>query len=252
MSGIDARARMQRRGRLLKASELVAQEIVLDIVERGLTPGERLPQEVEMAETYGVARSTVREALRILEVGGLVQMRTGPKGGPSVRDSDPADLGRMASLYLQAQRVTLGEVLAARRMLELVFLREAMVIADPAFLDRVRDLHERGARLDLADDAEYLAVTGEFHELMSAGSSNRVLTSIAQALMAMFVGEIGRDVFPDTERALLLDQHQQVLAAILAGDADGAEAAMRHHIEHMQGGIAERQPRAVASVIRWH
>jgi GntR family transcriptional regulator, transcriptional repressor for pyruvate dehydrogenase complex len=239
------------RGRLLKASELVAQEMLLDIVERDLGAGERLPQESEMIRSYGVGRSTIREALRILEVAGLVQMRSGPQGGPRVRHASPADFGRMASLFLQAQQITLGEILTARQLLESAFTRDATLRQDPGFLERVEDLRRRGDEVDVRDDDAYLEVTGAFHVLLADASSNRVLSAVAQALISMFVGDLDRDIFPARDRRRLLDEHQEVLDAILAGDADRAESAMAAHMDHLVQGIERRQPSAFDGVIRW-
>jgi DNA-binding FadR family transcriptional regulator len=239
------------RGRLLKTSELIAQEILLDIVREGIGEGERLPQESEMIVKYGVARSTIREALRILEVAGLVSMRSGPQGGPRVRRAQPADFGRMTSLFLQADQITLGEVLNARRMLEVAFVRDATRRRNDEFLDRVRDLRDRGEDADVHDDEAYLKITGEFHELISGASSNRVMTAVARALMSMFVGDLDRDIFPARDRQGLLDEHQHVLDAILADDHALAEERMGAHMDHLIDGIAERQPAAHGDVVRW-
>ena len=84
----DRRAAHPARGRsrTVKASERVAQEIVRDIVRRGLETGDRLPLEAAMVEEYGVSRTSLREALRLLEVQGLISLKPGPGGGPGRRD----------------------------------------------------------------------------------------------------------------------------------------------------------------------
>src|SRR3954469_3261027 len=70
--------------RAAKTSELVALDIVRDIVARRLKPGDRLPREAELVEQYGVSRTSLREALRLLEVQGLISIRPGPGMGTLV------------------------------------------------------------------------------------------------------------------------------------------------------------------------
>src|SRR5690606_7572843 len=97
--------------RIPKTAELLAQEIASEILSEELSPGDRLPLEGEMIARYGVGRSTVREALRILEVNGLIVMRAGRHGGPLVGDAGPTNFGRMLSLFMYANGVTLGEII---------------------------------------------------------------------------------------------------------------------------------------------
>ena len=74
------------RRRAVKVAESVAREILHDIADRQLPPGATLPSEAEMVETFNVARASLREALRILEVYGLIRIKPGPGGGPVVAD----------------------------------------------------------------------------------------------------------------------------------------------------------------------
>jgi GntR family transcriptional repressor for pyruvate dehydrogenase complex len=73
--------RMPHRSR--KLAEIVAHELVAEIAKQGLTPGRVLPPEADMVRSFGVGRATIREALRLLEVQGLIAMRPGPGGGPT-------------------------------------------------------------------------------------------------------------------------------------------------------------------------
>src|SRR4051812_32552760 len=125
--------------RVLKASEQLVDTLLKDIVADGLKPGDRLPQEPEMVAKYGVARATVREALRILEINGLISLRTGPAGGPTVRSVTPTDFGRAMSLFLQAEKITLEELFRARRLIEPILVRDAAEQQDAAYLARAKD-----------------------------------------------------------------------------------------------------------------
>ena len=237
--------------RLLKASEALAHELLLDIVRRNLKPGDRLPRESEMIAGFEVSRATVREALRILEINGLVSMHTGPNGGPAVRQPNPSDFGRALSVFLQAERITLQEVLEARRFLEPAIVRDATRRRDPAFIARVRDLVARGREVAVDDDEAYVRLTREFHELMASSAENRVFTLFGLGLLSLFVGSMERAIFPPGERRAVILEHEKILQAILRRQADRAEQLMRTHMDHFLDGIARRQPDTYRKLIRW-
>ena len=83
-----------------------------------MVAGDRLPNEVSMAQEFGVGRASVREAMRILETHGLVQIKPGPRGGPVVRDANGVDLGRTMSMFFSHRGVTYREVIEARLAFE--------------------------------------------------------------------------------------------------------------------------------------
>lgn len=237
--------------RLLKASEALAHELLLEIIRRDLKPGDRLPRESEMIASFEVSRATVREALRILEINGLVSLRTGPNGGPAVRQPGPSDFGRALSLFLQAERITLKEVLDARRFLEPAIARDAAQRRDPVFIARAKDLLARGRVIDVDDDAAYISLTREFHELMAASGQNRVFTLVGLGLLSLFVGALERAVFPAGERQAVIREHENILQAILDRNADRAEKLMRTHMDHFLDGIERRQPDTYRKLVRW-
>ena len=81
-----------------KTAERVAADIVRDLVAEGLRTGDHLPLEAAMVERYHASRASVREALRLLEVQGLIHLKPGPGGGPVVGQVDPANLARLNAL----------------------------------------------------------------------------------------------------------------------------------------------------------
>ena len=93
------RPRVRRIRRVLKTSELIARDIILDISEGGLKAGDPLPPEATMLKQYEVGRASMREALRMLEVQGLVHIRAGARGGPVVGAATAENLARMLTLY---------------------------------------------------------------------------------------------------------------------------------------------------------
>src|SRR5437762_10728735 len=108
-----------------KTSEVIARNLATRIAEGGLAPGSRLPVEREMVETLGVGRTTLREALRLLETRGVLTIRPGPRGGPAVRRPRPADLGAALTLILQFEQASLADIMEAREALRPMVARLA-------------------------------------------------------------------------------------------------------------------------------
>ncbi len=77
------------RDRAEKVPELVARTILREIVQQGLSAGDRLPPEATMLAHFGVGRGSLREGLRILEIHGLIKIKPGPQGGPVVTSRPP-------------------------------------------------------------------------------------------------------------------------------------------------------------------
>ena len=108
----------ERGARQPKAAERVAGDIVHDIVARGMRTGDHLPLEAQMVDEYGASRASVREALRLLEVQGLLHLKPGPGGGPVVGQVDPANLARTTSLYFHLGGATYDSALRTQMLLE--------------------------------------------------------------------------------------------------------------------------------------
>lgn len=237
------------RNRILKASEILAHELLSDIIAQKLKEGDRLPQESEMIARYSVARSTVREALRILEINGLITIRSGPGGGPTVCNATPADFGRMASFFLKSEGVTYGDVMEARRLLEPLMVRNATEKSDREFLAKVEDLKARSLSVDIGDDHRYVAITREFHELVNSTADNKLLSLLSHGMMAMFMMRVARGIFPEQERSSVIREHDQIMESILAGNAPEAQERMQLHMDRFVGRVHESQNDIIHEVV---
>ncbi len=102
----------------IRAHEAVLAQLQRKILQGELTPGDRLPSEREMMDTFGVSRPTIREALRVAESLGLVAVRHGDPGGPRVLGQPSAGVARVLDGLLSAERISVAELLEARMVLE--------------------------------------------------------------------------------------------------------------------------------------
>ena len=223
-----------------KMPVLLAEAIADGIVGRGLRPGDRLATEAEMVAEYEVGRATVREALRVLEAQGVIEMRVGAGGGPFVARPDVSRLARPLSLLLRMSEVTLREVLDARLIIEPALAGQAARHREDS---HVRALGKNQRAIEsAARGAGFRQVNEEFHTLIADASGNRPLAALWSALAAVADGhEAGVRYTPAARRGMVA-AHRKIGEAIIARDAEEAIAAMSVHLEATRAYVARYYP----------
>jgi GntR family transcriptional repressor for pyruvate dehydrogenase complex len=255
-AGTVVRATVNLR-RTEKISEVIAREIVKD--SRGLPPGTMLPSEAKLLERYQVGRASLREALRLLEVQGLIVIRPGPGGGPMISEVDSAHFGRMASLYFHLSGATYRDTLDARLILEPVVARIIATEQNPEHIQALRDYLERSAAT--ADDPSSTDPQDErvfeFHALLMGMSGNPVITLLARSLQDLLIdrwtasrNELERG--HDFTHVHDMDVHDMIARAIIEGRAADAEQLMREHMNDFVQYQLEHDPRRLEQTVSWH
>ena len=231
----------------MKTSERVAVDIVRDIVTQGLRTGARLPLEAAMAQQYGVSRASLREALRLLEVQGLIHLKPGPGGGPVVGAVEPSNLARTASLYFHLGGATYGQ------------LMRTQVLVEPLCAQLAAQHPDRGEVMaPFRDDAdanvserEYRRLTSGFHNAIWNLAANPVLTLLSQAITQLVADHVVATMDPVEMRQEMLDEHAQLARTITAGRADKAARLMGEHFQAQLDYYAEHWPARLEEPIEW-
>ena len=223
-----------------KAAEQLADEILDYIVDHGVAPGTRLAPERQMLVDTGRARGTLREALRLLESRGVVEVRPGAAGGAFVRRPQPADLGSAITAVLRLEGASMLDVLTAREDMEVAALTRA--------IDRIgtRDLEAMqqsvvDLREHVADRDRFVREAGRFHEIVHEAAGSPVLRILNEALRATQMDSTSD--YSIAYRIRVADEHQQVIDALRAGDARRACECMRTHVHtsaHAWAGVPRR------------
>ncbi|NLU72681.1 FadR family transcriptional regulator [Streptomyces sp. HNM0575] len=239
------------RQRSAKMAELVAREIVEDIVERQLPAGASLPSEAPMLEMYGVARGTLREALRILENNGLVRVRPGRGGGPVVGAADPYNFGRTLTLFLQMGRTRFWELVEARVIMEPMMARLAAERRDKDRLAELAKAMEAHKGLGTDDQAAYLSVVQDFHGVVAGMSGNGVLDLFGRALKEVYTERVIAAERPPARWAEVRREHEAVAQAIFDGNGADAEELMRAHMLELSAGFERNYAALHAEIIGW-
>jgi GntR family transcriptional repressor for pyruvate dehydrogenase complex len=230
-----------------KVAEALAQEIVHEIVSRKLPPGTLLSSEAQMLEDYGVGRGSLREALRILEVHGLITMKPGRNGGPMVIEVGSRDFGRMSSLFFHIGGVTFRQLVEARLLLEPLMARLAAERRGQELLAAVVDPEAT----PVEDDGQYFDATGDFHKTVASMSANPVLNLMCSSLEEIFRDQVSGLLSPKEMRRHVLEVHSAIADAIARGEADAAEKLMREHMQEYADWVEQRQPQMIDEIIDW-
>lgn len=240
-----------------KRSELIARDIVADMARRGLEPGQTLPNESEMLAQFKVGRASLREALRILEVQGIVRLKPGPGGGPVVTARRVEEFADMLTLQLQVREVPYRELFEARAEFEPIMARMAAQRRELSAASLLTWHLDATAQVPNDRFDVLAAAWGEFHNLVASLSGNGALCMLSSSLQAVYQTKVvGRElasgrVVTDELRATNDGDHRAIAEAIIAGDADLAEHLMRVHMYHFTSRIAALHGGLIDEVIAW-
>lgn len=217
-----------------KAWRVVLDRIESDLLSGALQPGDRLPPERELATTLGVGRSSVREALRVLEVMGLIRTATGsgPQAGAIIIGTPTGGMSVLLRLQVAAQSFAIEDVVRTRIALE------SAVVGTLAAETSV-DLGEVERVLEVMDDAslsaaEFVALDAQLHLALAEAAGNGVIVAMMAGLRDAIEGYVAQGVERiadwEDESARLRHEHRHIVEVIGEGDADAARIAVAEHI----------------------
>jgi DNA-binding FadR family transcriptional regulator len=235
-----------------KRSDWVAEQIKTWIAVEGLSPGDRLPQEKALIDRFGVSKGTIREALKSLEVQGLVRVSTGPKGGATVASVSVDRSTQLLANYFYFQDLAIDQVYAVRRLLEpelaalvadrltetdFQALEASIGLCSCAPADKQMTYRQRLAELD-------------FHDVLANACPNPLLAFNCRFINALLRdctvfrklyadpddGDIPSDVHRLAEDGLAA--HRRLLDAFRRRDAEAARREMHDHILRAEQNMA--------------
>jgi GntR family transcriptional regulator, transcriptional repressor for pyruvate dehydrogenase complex len=219
-----------------KVYEEVAKQIERLILKK-LKPGDKLPSERELAEKLQVSRSSIRDAIRGLELMGLVEPRQG--AGTIVCDrSSVSPIDPFGSVLKRRQELV-TELLDFRKMLEPPLAARAAAHASPDEISEMEDILRRQEQKQIQGDAA-VAEDAEFHYSIALASDNSVVLKVLDILMDLLRDTRERSLQVEGRPQKSLAGHRRILAAIKRHDAEGAKAAMRRHIEDVEEIVLDK------------
>jgi GntR family transcriptional repressor for pyruvate dehydrogenase complex len=215
-----------------RAFDDVVRQIRERVYSGDLRPGDRLPSERAMSDQFGVSRNMVREALRMLEITGIVALRKGATGGAFISPGRPEFVARSLSDMMRLGGFTLSDVTEARVWLSSTIVRAACARATEDDLARLEANVAEAAELAAVGNWSSVAVVNiEFHNLLARASGNPVLVMIQRSVMdvmreiSLAAGPIKSDV--------TIKSRSRFLRHLRNRDEDKAVAEMERNLRRV-------------------
>jgi GntR family transcriptional repressor for pyruvate dehydrogenase complex len=225
--------------RTSRVSEHIEKEIRDAILDGRLKDGRRLPTEKEMAGQFGVSVVTLREALRALEIFGLIEKRKGQGGGIYVSRMEKESIKTSLACYLSLQQLSTEHLLEVRSIIEPSVIR---LVATKISADEIRELEENVSYCEkrIADAGPFLKDDDffdldehsiEFHRILGRITHNPIL-SLTVDYVFDFLWDCEKDVLmPDARFSIeTAREHRAILDLLKAHNTEEAEKAMVLHL----------------------
>jgi DNA-binding FadR family transcriptional regulator len=230
-----------------RAFEEICERIREQLALGQLKPGDKLPPERDLAQQLGVSRNVLREALRSLEMAGVLRLQKGVKGGAFVREGDTSRMNVVMQDMLSLGTISVRELSEARiDVLDLVVrlacthARQADFEALEGNIERTELATREGRLLDRVECSR------EFYRLLAASTGNKVIAMIVDSVTEIHMRFVyAKVVSSGVAMPRLAEKRRQFLSALRARNASTAARLMRAHLESVQR-MLEQDPGAMS------
>jgi GntR family transcriptional regulator, transcriptional repressor for pyruvate dehydrogenase complex len=231
----------------VRAYERVVEQVEDAVLSGRLKPGSRLPSERDLMTQFGVSRSTVREALRVLQSNGMIQSRAGDPRGPEVLPASPLTLQKSMSRLARADQISLTELLQFRMLLEgSAYQLAARLRTD----EQLAEMDAALAGMDAAVDVgytEFSTADVAFHDAVARATHNSLIVICSNVVRGVVVDLITDRLAHAADRRSLmrtyLRHHTDVLRAIRDSDGPKASRLSRHALHDSYAEYLPEQDR---------
>jgi GntR family transcriptional repressor for pyruvate dehydrogenase complex len=231
----------------VRAYQRIVEQIEEALARGDLTPGQRLPSERELVAQFAVSRSTVREALRVLESNGVVRSRPGDPNGPEILPFSSSALRKQVARLARVDELSLSELLGFRMIMDGAAIQVASRLRTPEQLD---ELEATLVAMRDAIDVDFAA----FHELIARISRNSLIQTCNDVVRGVVLGLISDKIaHAPNSRALMLESlhhHAEVVDAIRAGNGHAAARLARQNMfDYYAGYVPDSEQETLRALI---
>lgn len=222
-----------------KASDILVDELRERILSGELAEGTTLPPERDLVEQTQMSRTTVREALRILEVQGLLRIIPGRAGGAIVQRPGSDSVVSSVSALIRGQQVRLATLLETRRAIEPIcgqLAAEHRTAEDLAALDAINEAMANPA----SSFSEFLQANVDWHVAVARATHNELIAALMVALSRAIYTSTAKEAYGAPEsRSLTVCAHASITDAIREQDSATAVRRMSRHLDSYAAGVAQ-------------
>ncbi len=213
-----------------RISEVIVEQVRQLMRQGELKPGDRLPAERELCEYFGVSRVTVREALRMLESSGLVEIRVGARGGAFVTTPTSDRVGDGLADLLSLSVISAADVTEVRLILELGIVPLVCERATEEDLKALDEICARSAKA-LEGGRYTMELSAEFHARVARATRNPAISMLVESFRGPILMSLeeAKSRVPEMGEVGTLE-HQRFVDAVRNHDAQAASSIMREHL----------------------
>lgn len=231
----------------VRAYERIVEQVEEALARGDLSPGQRLPSERELVTQFAVSRSTVREALRVLESNGVVRSRPGDPKGPEILPYSQSALRKQMVRLARVDELSLSELIGFRMIMDGAAIQLASRLrTDEQLAEMEQTLVAMREAIDVDFDA-FSEADVAFHEAVARVSRNSLLQVCNEVVRGVVVGLISDKVaHAPNSRALMqesLQHHTEVVEAIRSGDGHAAARIARQNMYDYYAGYVPEDER---------
>jgi len=219
--------------RTKRVFEEICEQVRREMAAGTLRPGDKLPPERELALKLGVSRAAVREALRSLEIAGVVGLHKGARGGAFILKGDPDLVTRSIRDMYHLGRISLDNLTEARTLVMQLAMQLACERIRPTTVEALERNVDRLTTLPLSGKAaERVAISAEFYRLISQATDNTVLQMIIESLTDIVLQQVEQsniEFFPN-----LIAHRRRLVQYIASHEVDEAKREMTEHLQRLR------------------
>src|SRR6266436_8218880 len=219
--------------RTKRVFEEICEQVRREMAAGSLRPGDKLPPERELALKLGVSRAAVREALRSLEIAGVVGLHKGAHGGAFILKGDPDIVTRSIRDMFHLGRISLDNLTEARTLVMQLAMQLACERIRPTTVAALEKNVDRLTTLPVSGKAsERVAISAEFYRLISQATDNTVMQVIIEALTEIVLQQVEQsniEFFPN-----LIAHRRRLVEHIAKHQVDDAKREMTEHLQRLR------------------
>jgi DNA-binding FadR family transcriptional regulator len=219
--------------RTKRVFEEICEQVRREMATGSLRPGDKLPAERELAAKLGVSRAAVREALRSLEIAGVVGLQKGARGGAFILKGDPDLVTQSIRDMFHLGRISLDNLTEARTLVMQLAIQLACERIRPTTIAALERNVDRLTTLPTTGKAsERVAMSAEFYRLISQATDNTVLQMIIEALTEIVLQQVVQsniEFFPN-----LIVHRRRLVEYIASGRIEDAKKEMTDHLQRLR------------------